>query len=208
MAMLLGSVVLASIGVIVTESFRHINEETKNINLQQDFSLIQMVLSENIRQGAHKKHAIYASFSAYSSSQAAQSSGTCLKVVFPDNSWRIFYKDNSDFKVLDGKGETTLVKNKVTKLIFSVYGNAIKTRLTLNQNSRTISITAIDTFRNRSSKADGGEAGEFPVCDNTWKRADRKNIRIVMNCQAIVSAAGLSIKYKNASHLKLSDAPS
>lgn len=145
----MGAIVLIAISVIVTGSHKYIKEGTKKINLQRDFSLIEMVLATNIRQSIYGQHKIYNTYSDFVKGKSTKTSGGCLKLIFPSGDWQVFFKDNLDFKIMKSDSTTTnLVPNVVSNLVFTAQTNSIQTDLTLTQDGWNIAGNFIDAFRN------------------------------------------------------------
>ena len=64
-SLVMSGIVMTGLFVIVSGSHTHVIKLRKKINLQQDVSLIGLVLGTNIRQGVYGKQEIYASYADY-----------------------------------------------------------------------------------------------------------------------------------------------
>lgn len=149
MALTMSAIVLIGLSVLVSGSYEYLQEGTNKINLQQDYSFIEIILSTNIKQSLYSNHEIYDSYSDFMSGQPTQSSGSCLKLEFPSFDWMVFYKDSLDFKIMKSDSTTTnLVPGVVSNLTFSTQTNAIQTDLYLIKNQWTVGGTFIHVFRN------------------------------------------------------------
>ena len=149
MGLVMSGIVMAGLFVIVSGSHKHVIKLRKKINLQQDLSLIGLVLGNNIRQGVYGKQEIYTSYADYTGGGPTQSSGTCLKLYFPSGDSTVIYKEDSDFKIQKSDlSITNLVPTVVDSLLFTQGTKSIKTYLALSQDTKTISATLVDAFRN------------------------------------------------------------
>lgn len=149
MALTMSAIVLIGISVLVSGSYEYLQEGTNKINLQQDYSFIEMILSTNIKQSLYSTHEIYNSYSDFMSGQPTQSSGSCLRLEFSSFDWMVFYKDSMDFKIMKSDSTTTnLVPGVVSNLVFSKQTKAIQTNLYLIKNQWTVEGTFIHVFRN------------------------------------------------------------
>jgi len=148
-AMVMSGMVLSGIFIIVSGSHSYILKARDNINLQQDYSLIDQVLARKVRESLYGKEEIYASYSDYTGSGLPQSSGTCLKLYFPSGDSTVFYKENSDFKIQASDLSTTnLIQGVVDSILFTEGIRAIATTLNLQQAGKTISANWVHAFRN------------------------------------------------------------
>lgn len=151
-ALSMSAIVLIAIFVIVSGSHEYIIDGRKKINLQQDFSLIDLVLAANIRQGVYGEQKIYATYSDFIGGQPPQSSGSCLKIKFPSGDWRAYYKDSTDFKIMKSDSSiTNLVQGVLANLVFTEQTKSIQTALSLSQDGKTMSWNLVHTFRNEAS---------------------------------------------------------
>ena len=158
-ALTVSAIVLTAISIMVSGSHEYVNEGRKGVQLQQDFSLIAELLSRKIRQSIQGQHKIYASYSAYTSNQPAQSSGSCLKLNFPSGDSTVIYKDNLDFKIRNPDLSTTnLVPGVVNNLVFFDGTRSIQTTIELAQGNANLFAILVDAFRN--FKGSGGSEGE------------------------------------------------
>ncbi len=148
MAMFLGGIVLLSASVMVVTSRKYIFKETGRVQMQQDLSLIETMLGKNIRQCVLGRQKVYANYRSYSRGRRARTTGECLKIIFRDNSWRLFYRDRSDFKVTDASGTTVLVKATLSRLRFEQTPRSIRTSLVLSGNGQTVRSAFTSGIRN------------------------------------------------------------
>jgi len=157
MTMFMSSIILISIYVIVSKSHEYIIAAKPKIQLQQDFSLIQTLLSSKIRLSLHGQHEIYNNYSDYVASQPEQSSGTCMKLYFSSGDSTILYKDNSDFKIMNTDSTfTNLVPGVLDSLIFTKKTNSVQAKVSLSQGTWSLEQTFVAAFRNFSSVGDLG----------------------------------------------------
>lgn len=149
MVMFMSAIVLIAIAVIVTGSHKYLSKGRTKLRLQQDFSLISLVLSRNIAEGIYGDQEIYASYADYIGGQPTQSSGSCLKLYFPPGDSSVFYLDNSDFKIQKADlSIVNLVPEVVTSLNFSQGTNLIQTSATLSKNDNQLTGDWVHAFRN------------------------------------------------------------
>lgn len=149
MTLVMSTIVLSGIYVIVSGSHKYIIDGRKKNRLQQDFSLIDLVLATNIRQGIFEKRKIYNSYSDYIGGQPSQSSGSCLKLYFTSGDISVFYLNNMDFKIQKTDSSiTNLVSGVVSNLLFTQGTKSIQTDLNLSQNGKAIAGNLIHAFKN------------------------------------------------------------
>ena len=149
MAMFMSAIVLIAIAVIVVGSHKYLIKGRSELRLQQDFSLISLVLLRNIAEGIYGDKEIYASYADYVAAAAPQSSGTCLKLYFPSGDSTILYKDNSDFIIMNTDSTfTNLVPGVLDSLIFTEKTNSVETKLSLSQGTWSLEETFVAAFRN------------------------------------------------------------
>lgn len=176
-SLVMSGIVMAALFVIVSGSHTHVIKLRKKINLQQDVSLIGLVLGTNIRQGVYGRQEIYASYADYTGGGPTQSSGTCLKLYFPSGDSTVIYKENSGFKIQKSDlSITNLVPTVVDSLLFTQGTKSIKTYLALSQDTKTINATLVDAFRVGKAyeivrPTGNGAFTEIDSsdCDNNWE---------------------------------------
>jgi len=151
MTLVMSTIILISIYVIVSGSHEHIIDGRKKIQLQQDFSLIETMLSTKIRQSLHGKHEIYNNYSDYVGGQPNQATGTCMKLFFVSGDSVVLYQDNTDFKIMNTDSTfTTLVPGVLDSLIFTRKTKSVETKLSLSQGTWSLEETFVVAFRNFS----------------------------------------------------------
>ena len=148
-SLVMSGIVMIGLYVIVSGSHEYVKNLKKKIQLQQDVSLIGLVLGSNIRQGLYREEEIYASYADYIASQPTQSSGTCLKLYFHSGDSVLLFKDNTDFKIMNTDSTfTNLVPGVVDSLIFTQKPNSVETKLSLSQGTWSLENTFVAAFRN------------------------------------------------------------
>jgi len=164
MTLVMSAIILISIYVIVSGSHEYIIDGRKKIQLQQDFSLIEKMLSTKIRPSLHGKHEIYNNYSDYVASQPTQSSGTCLKLYFDSGDSVLLFKDNTDFKIMNTDSTfTNLVPGVLDSLIFTRKTKSVETKLSLSQGTWSLEETFVVAFRNSSSGDLGNRKCELVI---------------------------------------------
>jgi len=164
MTMFMSSIILISIYVIVSKSHEYINAAKPKIQLQQDFSLIEKLISTKIRLSLHGKHEIYNNYSDYVGAQPTQSSGTCMKLFFVSGDSVVLYQDNTDFKIMNTDSTfTTLVPGVLDSLTFTGKTNSVEITVSLSQGTWSLEDTYVATFRNYSSGVLGNRICELHI---------------------------------------------
>lgn len=152
MAMVTSAIVLIGIAVIVAGSHKHIINGRSKMRLQQDYSLIGQVLSNKIRGSIQSQQEIYTDYTSYTGGGSTQSSGSCLKLNYPNNDSIVIYQDGTDFKILNTDLTTTnLVQEILNNLLFIDLTRSIRTEFSLAQGKWSITDTLVDAFRNFNS---------------------------------------------------------
>lgn len=149
MSMIASAIVLVGISVIVSGSYEHLKSATQKINLQQDFTFLELFLSNNLTQSSQTEFKIYSSYSDYKKGKPSQNSGSCMRLKHLQSGWKIYYQDNSDFKVMDSNSNvTTLVRKVVSEIKFTSQSNSILTFISLSQGGQKIEGSLVNAFRN------------------------------------------------------------
>ena len=150
MVVIMSGIVMVGLFIVVSGPHTYILKGREKTNLQQDFSLIDQVLANNIREGSYGKQEIYNSYADYIASQPAQSSGSCLKLYFPSGAFRIFYKESTDFKIMEQDSSyTTLVPGILSNLVFTQATRSMQIALTLKTESGdSLNSNLVHTIRN------------------------------------------------------------
>jgi len=139
-ALVMSGIVLSGIFIIVSGSHSYLLNEQAKINLQQDYSLIDQIVGNKVRESTLRRVTIYATYADYLANQPHQTSGTCIRLFSPGSDSTTFYKDNSDFKVIRSDLTTTnLVAGVVSNLTFTSDTAGVTVALALSQNSQTLS---------------------------------------------------------------------
>ncbi len=161
---MISTVVLSSIHIIVSGSHKYVIEGTKKIRLQQDFSLIELMLSTKIRQSTKGQHEIFNNYSDYIGGQSSQTFGSCLKLKYISGDSVVLYQDNLDFKIVASDLTiTNLVPGVVDSLIFTDSTSAIHTKLSLSQGNWGLENTLLAAFRNSISSDLEGRRCELVI---------------------------------------------
>ncbi|MCH8874857.1 DUF2341 domain-containing protein, partial [candidate division KSB1 bacterium] len=164
MTMFMSSIILISIYVIVSKSHEYIIDAKPKIQLQQDFSLIETMLSSKIRISLHGQHEIYNNYSDYVGAQPTQSSGTCMKLFFVSGDSVVLYQDNTDFKIMNTDSTfTNLVPGVLDSLIFTKKTKSVETKLSLSQGTWSLEETFVAAFRNFSDGLVGNRKCELVI---------------------------------------------
>lgn len=179
-AMVMSSIILISIFVIVSGSHEYMLKGRDKTNLQQDFSLIEYVLSRNISAAMSGEEEIYASYADYLASAPTQSSGGCLRLTFPSGDSTVFYKDSNHFKIeATDLSITKLVADVVSILVFTEGSQSITTDIMLRKGTQSITSTFVHAFKNitgpeilrpmgTGASAENNETG----CSSHWQCVD------------------------------------
>ena len=149
-SLVIGGILLSSISVIVSSAYDFYFDSRKKIQLQQDFSLVEQVLSSRIHEAEKGEQKIYTNYSELLSGGSAQTSGSCLRVTFKDESSQLLCQIDNDFYVIDEStgAQTQLIKTIVDTLNFSDQTNYIETVYTLQQGNWVLTDTLCHAFRN------------------------------------------------------------
>jgi len=149
-ASVMSGIVMAGLFIVVSGPHTYIIKGREKTKLQQDFSLIDQVLANNIRKSSYGKQEIYNSYSDYIDNQPAQSSGSCLKLYFQSGDSTLLYKDSTDFKIQEPDlSFTTLVAGILSNLVFTQATRSMQIALTLKiQSGDSINSNLVHTFRN------------------------------------------------------------
>ncbi|KAA3612061.1 MAG: hypothetical protein DWQ05_18850 [Calditrichaeota bacterium] len=148
-ALIMGIILLSSISIIVGSAYDFYFDGRKKIQLQQDLSLIEQLLSRKIKASLKGDQEIFTNYAAYQASQSAQTSGSCLKLLFSGPDSVIIYKDDSDFKVIDENGITqNLIQGTVDQLNFVDQTSFIQTEYSFVQGGWVLTDTLNHAFRN------------------------------------------------------------
>lgn len=145
----ISTIVAVALAVVIVSANRFFSEANQKLQLQQDFSFVESILTHNIRKSRRSSHQIFSSYEDYLSGYSAQSSGTCLKLNFPSGTSQIFYKDDTNFKgIKPDSSMVTLVSGSVSALTFSDNNGSVGIDLTLSAENHSLSGSLEATFRN------------------------------------------------------------
>ncbi|MFQ5707759.1 MAG: hypothetical protein ACE5HO_09940 [bacterium] len=148
-ALITSAIVLIGIAIIVAGSYKYLRDGTARVQLQQDYSFIEMLLSTNLQQSTYDSTEVYNSFADFLTGQPPQSSGSCIKTAVPSQGWNVFYRDSLDFKLLTSDSSAaTLVAGVVANLSFVKQTNSVRTDLTLNRTGWSVGGSLVAAFRN------------------------------------------------------------
>ena len=149
MTLVVSGIVISAISIIASGSHKYVIEGRKRNQLQQDFSLIDVILANNIQRSIAAQKEIFTTYADYLSSNPPQSSGSCLKLYFPSGDSSLFYLENTDFKTQNADlAVTNLVPDVVSNLLFTEATNSVQTTITLTQDGKTIDSFLTHSFRN------------------------------------------------------------
>lgn len=148
-AIAISSIVAIALAVVIVSAKRSFSDGNQKLQLQQDFSFIESMLTHSIRKSRKSSYQIFSSYEDYLSGYPPQSSGTCLKVNFPSSASQIFYKNNLDFNEIKPDSSTVvLVSGVVSALTFSDNNGSVQINLTLSEGNHSLSGSLEATFRN------------------------------------------------------------
>jgi prepilin-type N-terminal cleavage/methylation domain-containing protein len=148
-ALSMSAIVMTGLHVIVSNSYEYIISARKKIRLQQDYSLIDLVLASNIRQATGNQQEIYADYADYLASQPPEDSGSCMILFFPSGDSILIYRENDDFTVEQTGGTVTnLVQDVLDTLVFVDGNRSIETRLAMSNGNYMMADTLLHAFRN------------------------------------------------------------
>ncbi len=164
MAIVISSILIISIYVVVSGSHKYILNGRNTLKLQQNYSLIESLLSAKIRQAVQAQYGIFTDYDQYIASGVAQDSGSCLKLILSSGDSCIIYKDDSNFKIINSDlSVTNLVQGMLTNLAFSTVNNGIQTQLSVNLGTTTIQNVLMDAFRNSGAGGLGNRKCELVI---------------------------------------------
>lgn len=161
------AIVMGSISMVIISAHKHFDRIWQKRNLQQDFFLIERLLTNRVRASVKGLHAVYSNYAAYEAGAGAVASGTCLRLYLASDKTIVFYQDGSSFKIIDERSQNIeLVTDVVTDLLFVDQTSYVETRLSLNQEKWSISDTLVAAFRNLTTvsqaQGDGLLGSYFP----------------------------------------------
>ncbi|KAA3657640.1 MAG: type II secretion system protein [Calditrichaeota bacterium] len=150
LSLVIGGILLASISVIVGGAYDNYFDVGKKMQLQQDLSLIEQVLSTRIHEAVGGKHMVYENYTAYSSGKASQTTGSCLRIFNEEGQSVTLCQINNDLYILDEQIgiKNRLIQNKIDTLNFRDQNTFIETVCTLTLENWQLTDTLAHAFRN------------------------------------------------------------
>ena len=148
-SMAAGAIILVSAGVLITYSHSNLNKVRARMQLQQDFSFIETLVSQRVRDSIQGRQKVFADYDSYLGGGSAQPNGNCLQLHFPGNDSILIYLSGRDMLIKKSDQESlVLVEGSISGLTFLDLTRSIEMHISAEHMKWNLSDTIRAAFRN------------------------------------------------------------